>query len=180
MTEQDKTTTSKESIIASRSFLRWNPSDFVYHPEFDLGMGEEWLPKHPITRMSTSIDVLNQDYSTNNDDAEFWQSIGVIEDDKLIEVITDKQPLSPLEEVPSDPKPKQSKTGSLSQSKACGVDGKLTKLSLLLKKPYSHSHQEPWSNGPLKDSTNSSTPLQQRLQRFTKPVSSPCRTGESR
>ena len=41
------------------------------------------------------------------------------------------------------------------------------KLSLLLKKPYRHSHQE--SNAPLNDSTNSSTPM---LQRFSKPVSS--------
>ena len=77
--------------------------------------------------MSTSINALNQDNSTNNNDAEFWQSIGAIEDDKLIEVITDKQPVSSLlEEVSSGPEPKQSKIGSISQSKAYGVDGKPT------------------------------------------------------
>ena len=103
MTEQDKTSTRRELVIVSPSLLRWNPSDFLYHPEFDLGIGEEWLPKHPIARMSTSIDALNQDDSTNDDDAEFWQSIGAIEDDKLIKVITDKQPVSLLEEVPSGP-----------------------------------------------------------------------------
>ena len=152
----------------------WNPSDFVYHPEFDLGIREKWLPKHPVARMNTSIDVLSQDNSTNDGDAVFWQSIGANEDDKLIEVNTDKQLVSyPLQEVSSGPEPKQSKTSSISQSKACGVDGKPTKVSLSLKKPYRHSHQEPWSNGPLKDSTNSSTLLQQRLQRFSKPVSLP-------
>ena len=78
MTEQDKTSTHKQPVIVSPSLLRWIPSDFVYHSEFDLGIGEEWLPKHPIARMSTSIDALNQDDSTNDDDAEFWQSIGAI------------------------------------------------------------------------------------------------------
>ena len=53
------------------------------------------------------------------------------------------------------------------------MESLLIKLSLLLKKPYHRSHQEPWSNGPLKDSTNSSALLQQRLQCFLKPVSSP-------
>ena len=54
---------------------------------------------HPIARVSTLIDVLNQDDLTNDDDddAEFRQRIGAIEDNKLIEVITDKQPVFPLE-----------------------------------------------------------------------------------
>ena len=132
--------------------------DFVCHPEFNLRIGEEWLPKHPVARVSTSIDVLNQDDLTNDDDAEFRQRIGVTEDNKLIKVIADKQPVFPLE-VPSAPEPKRSKTGSLPQCEACGVDLKPTKLSLLLKKPYCHNHQEPWSKGPLKDCTNSSTLL---------------------
>ena len=63
--------------------------------------------------MSTSINVPNQDDLTNNDDSEFWQNIGAIEDNKLIEVIADKHPVSPLKEVPSAPKPNGSKTGSL-------------------------------------------------------------------
>ena len=58
----------------------------------------------------TSINVLNQDDLTNDYDAEFWQSIGAIEDNKLIEVIADKQLVFPLEEVPSTPEPKQNKT----------------------------------------------------------------------
>ena len=49
-----------------------------------------------------------------------------IEDNKLIIVIIDKQPVFLLEEVPSTPEPKQSKTGSLPQSEACGVDVKST------------------------------------------------------
>ena len=105
-------------------------------PKFDLGIGEEWLPKHPVARVSTSIVVLNQDNLTNNNDAEFWQSIGAIEDNKLIKVITDKQPGFPLEEVPSTLEPKLSKTSALPQSEACGMDVKPTKLSLLFKNPY--------------------------------------------
>ena len=38
----------------------------MYHPAFDLGIGEEWLPKHPLAG------------DDNADDAEFWQSIGAI------------------------------------------------------------------------------------------------------
>ena len=114
MTEQDKTSTREELVIVSPSLLCWNLNDFIYHPEFDLGIREEWLPKHPIARMSNSINALNQDDSTNDDDTEFWQNIGAIEYDELIEVITDKQPVSPLEEVSSGPEPKRSKTGSLS------------------------------------------------------------------
>ena len=96
-----------------------------------------------MARTSTSIDVLNQDDLTNDDDAEIWQSIGAIEDNKLIEVITDKQPVFLLGEVPSSLEPKRSKPSLLPQSEACGVDVKPTKLSLLLKEPYHHSHQEP-------------------------------------
>ena len=84
---------------------------------------------------------------------------GAIEDNKLIKVIIDKQPIFLLEEVPSTLELKQSKIGSLPQSEACGVDVKPTKLSLALMKPYSHSHQRPRSNGLLKDSTNSSVLL---------------------
>ena len=81
----------KKMVIVSPSLLCWNPSDLVYH-KFDLGIGDEWLPKCPVARVSTSVDVLNQDNLTNDNDAEFWQIIGAIEDNKLIEVIvTDKQ-----------------------------------------------------------------------------------------
>ena len=65
MTEQES---CKEQVIISPSLLSWNPSDFVYHPEFDLGIGEEW---HSVARVSTSIDVLNQDDPSNDDDAQF-------------------------------------------------------------------------------------------------------------
>ena len=44
MTEQDKTRDRKEIVIVSPSLIRQDPagSDFVYYPEFDLGIGEEW------------------------------------------------------------------------------------------------------------------------------------------
>ena len=70
--------------------LRWNLSDLVYHTESNLGIGEEWLPKHPVF-------VLNQDDLTNDDDAELRHRIGAIEDNKLIEVIADKQLIFLLE-----------------------------------------------------------------------------------
>ena len=117
-------------VISSPSLLCWNPSDLVYHPKFDLGIGEERLPKYLVARVSTSINVLNQDDLTNNDDAKFWQIIGATEDNKLIKVIADKQSIFSLEEVPSTPETKRSKTGLLPQSEACGVDVKPTKLSL--------------------------------------------------
>ena len=46
MTEQDKTSTHKELVIVNASSLHWYPSDFVYYPEFDLGIEEEWLPMY--------------------------------------------------------------------------------------------------------------------------------------
>ena len=104
----------KEMVIVSPSLLRWNQSDLhlVYHPKFDLGIGKEWLSEHPVARISTSIDVLNQDNLTNDDDAEFWQSIGGIEDNnELIEAITDKQLVFLLDEVPSTLEPKRSYAG---------------------------------------------------------------------
>ena len=77
MTEQGS---CKKWVIISSSLLSWNPSDFVYPPEFDFGIGEEWLPKYPVARMSTctSINVLNHNESSNDDDAQFWQSIEAI------------------------------------------------------------------------------------------------------
>ena len=56
MTEQGS---RKEQVIISLSLLSWNLSDVVYHPDFDLGAREEWLPKHPVARVIISIDVLN-------------------------------------------------------------------------------------------------------------------------
>ena len=50
ITEQDKTNMRKEMVIISLSLLHWNLSDLVYHPKFNLGIGEEWLPKHPVAR----------------------------------------------------------------------------------------------------------------------------------
>ena len=76
----------------------------------------------------------------------YW-SPGPFKTANLIKAIADKQVVFPLEEVPSTMEPKQSKTSSVPQSKACGVDVKPTKLSLSLIKPYRHSHHEPQSNG---------------------------------
>ena len=84
------------------------PSDFVYHPEFDLGIGKKWLPKDPVVRVSTPIHLLNQSDSTNEDDTEFWESLGFIGDSELIEAVAVKKPISPLEKIPSAPEPMQS------------------------------------------------------------------------
>ena len=37
-----------EQIVVSPSILSWNPHDYVYNPDFDLGIKEEWLPKYPV------------------------------------------------------------------------------------------------------------------------------------
>ena len=121
--------------------------------------------------MNTASDI--QGDSTNDDDAEFWQSLGAIEESILIEGIADKRVSTP-EESRNAPEAKQSKWNSVSPYKVCGSDTSkpTTKLSLSLKKPYNSSCQTS-SNAPLKDSTNSSTLLQPRIQRFSKPISSP-------
>ena len=121
--------------------------------------------------MSSYIDILNQDESSKDDDTQFWQSIGAIEDSKLIRVIAEQPVSATLEEVSSAPEAKLAHFHSLKLIK------KPTKLSLSLKKPYRYSHQE--FNAPLNDSTNSSTPLQLILQRFSKPVSPPEREKAS-
>lgn len=125
----------KDQVIVSPSLLCWDPRKYAYHPAFVLGVGEEWLPKHPLA-------------SDDDDDAEFWQSIGAIEDSEWIDVSTSKQLAPPLEE-PAAPKPKRCKVG-------------LAKLSLSLKKPH---------KAPLKDNTNFSA--QPKAQHFSKPISSP-------
>ena len=49
--------TVTKRVIVSPSLLKWDPSKFVYDPNFDLGIGEEWLPKYPVTVASyTSSD----------------------------------------------------------------------------------------------------------------------------
>ena len=37
-----------EQIVVSPSILSWNPHDYVYNPDFDLGIREKWLPKYPV------------------------------------------------------------------------------------------------------------------------------------
>ena len=113
MTEQDKTRDCKEIVIVSPSLIQRNPgSDFVYYPEFDLGIREEWLPKHPVTRVNTASDIVIQGDSTKDDDAEFWHSLGAIEESILIEGIADKQVSTP-EESRSAPEAKRSKWNSV-------------------------------------------------------------------
>ena len=38
-----------EQTIVSPGLLKWNPSEYLYNPDFDLGI-EDWLPKHPVAR----------------------------------------------------------------------------------------------------------------------------------
>ena len=54
-------------MLLSALLIHINVYYLWYHPAFDLGIGEEWLPKHPLAG------------DDNADDAEFWQSIGAIE-----------------------------------------------------------------------------------------------------
>ena len=68
----------------------------MYHPAFDLGIGDEWLPKHSLAGDYNAVDT------------EFWQSFGAIKDSEQIDVSTSKQLVSPLEE-PAAPNPKRLK-----------------------------------------------------------------------
>ena len=71
--------------------------------------------------MNTASDMVIQGDSTNDDDAEFWQSLGTIKESILIEGIADKQ-VSTSEESRSAPEAKQSKWNSVSPYKVCGSD----------------------------------------------------------
>ena len=57
---------NNDEVIISSSLLCWDPSKYVFHLTFDLGIGEEWLPKHLLA---------------GDNDAEFWQSIAMNEKD---------------------------------------------------------------------------------------------------
>ena len=41
--------TMTEQVIVSPSLLKWDPSEFVYDPNFDLVIGKEWLSKYNFT-----------------------------------------------------------------------------------------------------------------------------------
>ena len=68
MTEKAKKA-NNDKVIISPSLLIWDPSKYVYNPAFDLGIGEEWLPTHPL---ASEDDIY---------DTEFWQSIAMNEED---------------------------------------------------------------------------------------------------
>ena len=35
-------TARSDNIVVSPSLLKWNPSEYVFNPDFDLGLGDEW------------------------------------------------------------------------------------------------------------------------------------------
>jgi len=37
----------KKSVVVSSSLIKFDPSTYVYNSRFDLGIGEEGLPKYP-------------------------------------------------------------------------------------------------------------------------------------
>ena len=87
--------TMTEWVIVSPSLLKWDP--LVYDPNFDLGIGKEWLPKYPVTVVSytSSATVSHVDQSedqtlTDDDEVEFWQSFGAIDETMWNELTTDK------------------------------------------------------------------------------------------
>ena len=61
----------KEQIIVSSSMIKFNVNEYVYNPQFDLGIGEEWLPKYPVMASQANVTSLLQDNSN-----EFWSTIG--------------------------------------------------------------------------------------------------------
>ena len=43
------------NVIVSPRLLKWNPSEYVFNPDFDLGLGDEWTVRFPL-----SSDNVNQ------------------------------------------------------------------------------------------------------------------------
>ena len=39
--------TERSDNIAS--LLKWNPSEYVFNPDFDLGLGDEWTVRFPLS-----------------------------------------------------------------------------------------------------------------------------------
>ena len=40
--QMEQCTEESNNIIFSPSLLKWNPSKYVFNPDFDLGLGDEW------------------------------------------------------------------------------------------------------------------------------------------
>ena len=162
MEAADKT---KDLIIVSPSLLCWDPRKYVYHPAFDLGIGDEWLPKQPLVG------------DDNADDAEFWQSFGANEDSEWIDVSTNKQRV-PLLEEPAAPNPKRCKAGSsLSLKKPRKAPLKDTNSSAQSKpqrfsKPISSPDRKKAGKGVVPESTDAST--QWALRNFNEWTSNRC------
>ena len=40
----------RDRVMVSLSRNKFDPSAYIYNPRFDLGIEEEWLPKHPVIK----------------------------------------------------------------------------------------------------------------------------------
>ena len=47
----------KERVIVSRSLIKFDARTYLYNPRFDLGIGEEWLPKCESGRKCKHLDA---------------------------------------------------------------------------------------------------------------------------
>ena len=73
---------AKKRVVVSPSLIKFNPSTYVYNPRFDLGIGEEWLPKHPVIKPVQGCQAANASIGMqyDNDDDTFWCSFGTMKD----------------------------------------------------------------------------------------------------
>jgi len=78
----------KERVIVSPSLIKFDASTYMYNPWFDLGKGEEWLPKHPVmASLVTNASIGMQQYEDDDDDDTFWCTLSAMIQDSFEENI---------------------------------------------------------------------------------------------
>ena len=119
---------AKKRVVVSPSLIKFNPSTYVYNPRFDLGIGEEWLPKHPVIKPAEVSQAANASIGMqyHNDDDTFWCSFGAMKD--VYEQEENSVIATALNESTGSPAAKRSKL-SMSLKKDSKA-GKITPLPL--------------------------------------------------
>ena len=87
---------SKSVVIRTEWWLAQtvDPSTYVYNPQFDLGIEEEWLPKYPVIKPRTATQptsaILWMWHDGDNDDNdEFQSSFGAMKDPRYCNIVAE-------------------------------------------------------------------------------------------
>ena len=49
VTTMEQHTERSDNSVVSPSLLKWNSSEYVFNPDFDLGLGDEWTVRFPLS-----------------------------------------------------------------------------------------------------------------------------------